>query len=382
MAEARRAPTAREWIGAGVYPWPAVRDIEEGGALVGCYSLVDVQLLTTKYDKPYLRLQLCDRHGTIDARIWDDAESLGGRLRAGAFVGVRGRVEVFRDQHQLRVEKIRPLAVADDELELFMPRSSRDPAAMDRELRAHVASVGEPALRALLERLLGPETESGRAFRFAPAAKLNHHAYVGGLIEHTLSVVGLCARLAAHYGPRIDHDLLLAGALLHDIGKTREIQARPGFPYTDEGKLLGHILIGLEMVRAASAGIDELPPERLDLLLHLVASHQGRYEWQSPREPLTLEALLLHYADDIDAKMRTAFDLVDRVDAGWTGYDRGLRRQLFRHAALGEDPPGEAARVEGGADAPEVPEASDVPDVPDREGPPPVDRDTIDLFRG
>jgi 3'-5' exoribonuclease len=202
---------------------------------------------------------------------------------------------------------------------------------MDAELAALIESVGDEPLRRLLRALLAPETDVGRGFRLAPAAKQNHHAYLGGLIEHTISVARVCDLLAAHYGAAIDRDLLLAGALLHDIGKIREIGARSGFPYTDEGKLLGHILLGLQMVADAAETIPGLTGPRLLLVQHLIASHQGRFEWQSPREPRTLEALLLHYADDLDAKLNQAAALVAAVDMGWTAYDRNFGRDFIRH---------------------------------------------------
>src|SRR5690606_20284674 len=182
-----------------------------------------------------------------------------------------------------------------DELDLFLPRSPRAADVMERELEALIASVRDRGLRALLHRMLDGDSETGRAFRRAPAAKRNHHAYLGGLLEHTLSVATACDLLARHYGPEIDRDLLIPGALLPDVGKVREIVAGTGFPFSDEGRLLGHILLGLQMVEAAAAAVPELPAERRLLLLHLVASHQGRYEWQSPRRPKILEGLILHY---------------------------------------------------------------------------------------
>jgi 3'-5' exoribonuclease len=263
--------------------------------------------------------------------MWEGVEDVIDVLRPGMYVGVRGRLERYQDERQLRVEVIAPLRVELDDLVLFLPRSARAAEHMEAELRGAIDSIGDPGLRALLVALLGAGTDTGHAFRLAPAAKQNHHAYLGGLMEHTLSVVRVCDLLASHYGPAIDRDLLVAGALLHDLGKVREIGARAGFPYTDEGKLLGHILIGLQMVADAAASLTSLPPARLLLLQHLIASHQGRYEWQSPREPRTLEALVLHYADDLDAKLNQAGSLVAAVPAGWTAYDRSLGRDFLRH---------------------------------------------------
>jgi 3'-5' exoribonuclease len=234
--------------------------------------------------------------------------------------------------------------------------------------------VKDDGLRVLLHSLLGAGTDTGDAFRLAPAAKQNHHAYLGGLLEHTLSVVRVCDLLASHYGAAIDRDLLIAGALLHDLGKVREIGARAGFPYTDEGKLLGHILIGLQMVDDAAAAVASLHSSRLLLLQHLIASHQGRYEWQSPREPRTIEALVLHYADDLDAKLNQAGALLDAVPVGWTAYDRSFARDFLKHHNLDTDarPPQHQSDGTVAEDAPTTRTENDPP--PNPAG------DTLDLF--
>lgn len=202
---------------------------------------------------------------------------------------------------------------------------------MAAELQELLGSIDDPALRTLATALLGTDSRTGPGFRLAPAAKHNHHAYLGGLLEHTLSVTRLCQRLADHYGDALDRDLLVTAALLHDVGKVRELGARAGFPYTDEGKLLGHILLGLQMVDEAAADVPDLPPARLLLLRHIIAAHQGRYEWQSPREPATLEALVLHYADDLDAKYNQVAGLLAPIELGWTAWDRSFRREFLRH---------------------------------------------------
>lgn len=328
---AESAYSPEEWIGDAEFPWPPTLGIPDGDPVVACFTVNNVSVGRTRTGAPFLKLQLADAHGALEARMWNDVEPVMDRIRTGSYVGVRGCMETYQDQRQLRVDALGLLAIELDDLVLFLPRSTRSPERMDAELAALINSVSDPSLRSLLELLLGPRTETGHAFRLAPAAKQNHHAYLGGLLEHTISVASLCDMLATHYGDAIDRDLLLAGALLHDLGKIREIGARGGFPYTDEGKLLGHILLGLQMVADAAGALPDFPPQRLLLLQHLVASHQGRYEWQSPREPRILEALLLHYADDLDAKMNQAGNLVSGVLAGWTAYDRSLGRDFLRH---------------------------------------------------
>jgi len=327
----RRRATIREWIGNDPFPWPAVQDLREGARVAGCYYVESSQLRRTRLDKPYLRLKLCDRSGALEGRVWDDADRIYALVPAGSFVGVRGRLEVFNGEAQLNLEEVTPIRVSPEELDLFMPRSPRPADVMERELEALIASVRDRGLRALLRRMLDRDSETGRAFRRAPAAKRNHHAYLGGLLEHTLSVATSCDLLARYYGGEIDRDLLVTGALLHDIGKVREIITGTGFPYSDEGRLLGHILLGVQMVEAEAAAVPVLPAERRLLLLHLIASHQGRYEWQSPRRPKILEGLILHYVDDLDAKLHQATRLLADVEQGWSEYDASFAREFFRH---------------------------------------------------
>jgi 3'-5' exoribonuclease len=328
-----RHVSPREWIGDRPFPWPPTLGLNDGEEVVACFSVNQVTTLRTRSNEPFLKLQLADCYGVVEARMWEGVDEVADTLRPGVYIGVRGTLERYHEERQLRVEVLAPLAIELDDLVLFLPRSARPAEHMDLELESVVASVVDPGLHRLLQALLAKGTETGHAFRLAPAAKQNHHAYLGGLIEHTLSVTAVCDMLVSHYGSGIDRDLLIAGALLHDIGKVREIGARGGFPYTDEGKLLGHILIGLQMVTDAAASVAELHPARLLLLQHLIASHQGRYEWQSPREPRTLEAMILHYADDLDAKVNQAGSLIAAVSTGWTAYDRSLGRDFLRHLA-------------------------------------------------
>ncbi|HEX7090431.1 MAG TPA: HD domain-containing protein [Longimicrobiales bacterium] len=330
-------PTLRQWIAPDRFPWPPVGELREGARVAGCYYVESRELRRTRQDKPYLRLRLCDRSGALEGRVWDDADRIHALVPPGSFVGVRGRVEVFNGEPQLNLDEVTPVSVAPEELDLFLPRSPRPPEEMERELAALIASVRDPGLGALLRRMLDRRSEIGRAFRRAPAAKRNHHAYLGGLLEHTLSVATACDLLARHYGPSIDRDLLVAGALLHDVGKVREIVAGTGFTFSDEGRLLGHILLGLEMVQAEAAAVKELSRDRLLLLLHLIASHQGRYEWQSPRRPKILEGLILHYVDDLDAKLNQAERLVSDIEQGWSAYDPSFGREFFRHRVAGQE---------------------------------------------
>lgn len=318
--------------------WPAVRELVDGRDIAGCYLVADKQRKETRAAKPYLHLVLADRTGTIEAKVWDDAERFDSLFAAEDVVGIRGRASLYNGKLELTLTAIHPVEIGDDDLELFVPSSPRDRGLMGKELDLLVDTLSDPALRLLLQRMTGRKTMTGKQYRLHPAAKRNHHAYLGGLMEHSLSVAKACDALCAHYqkqGARVDRDLLVAGALLHDVGKVRELSSGRTIAYTDEGQLLGHILIGLQMVTREAEQIPGLGGQRLLHLQHLIASHQGRHEWASPKVPHTLEAVILHYADDLDSKMNPAMTLLNGVeDGGWTGYDRNLERSLFQPPAF------------------------------------------------
>lgn len=317
--------------------WPLIGELQEGDEVSACYLVLQARRQRTKNDQPYLRLLLGDRSGSIEAMIWDDVDEHEAFCVATAVVGVRGSYSTYNDKPQLRINTIQPLNASPAEMERLLAASHRDPELMERELEAHIASVRDRPTRLLLRRCLGRDTASGKAFRAHPAATRNHHAYLYGLLEHTLSVAGLCDRLFEHYkeqGTLLDRDLLMTGALLHDIGKTVELEPSPTASYTTAGKLLGHIVLGMQLVEREAARIEGLSEERRLLIQHLIASHQGKPEWDSPRVPQTLEAVVLHYADDLDAKLNQATAALNDVEAGeWSGYDRSLGRAFYRPAS-------------------------------------------------
>lgn len=328
------------------YPWPLISELVDGSDVTACYLVLESRRAETKQNKPFLRLVLGDRTGSIDAVVWDDADRLEPVCAAESVVGVRARVQSYNDRLQLRVSAAQPLTVEGAEYERFLPASPRPLELMERELDALAASISDPGLVKLLRRCVGRGTKMGRAYRSHPAAKRNHHAYVGGLLEHSISVASSCSRLAEHYagqGVAIDRDLLVTAAILHDIGKLRELSGYPSNAYTTEGKLLGHIVIGMQIVADEAAAVTELGDERRLLLLHLIASHQGKPEWDSPRVPQLMEAILLHYADDLDAKLNQAGSVLAGVEpGGWSAYDRSLERSMFRPTTGGSSPSGDS----------------------------------------
>lgn len=337
------------------FPWPLICELADGAEVLACYLVLETKRAETKQRKPYLKLVLGDRSGTIDAMVWDDADRWEPACAAEGVVGVRGKVGCYNDRLQLTVQSVERLAPGPADLDYLLPSSPRPRAAMEKELDDLIASVGDAALRKLLRRCLGRSTELGQLYRVHPAAKRNHHAYLCGLLEHSVSVAASCHRLAAHYarvGVHVDRDLLVSGALLHDLGKIRELKGFPSPGYTTEGQLLGHIVIGIQIVSREAESVPELTPDRLLLLLHLIASHQGKPEWDSPKVPQLLEGLLLHYADDLDAKMNQAAALLAGVPAGgWSPYDRSLERSFFHPPLLSAShhvepvPAGEAAEL-------------------------------------
>jgi len=323
-------------------------------------------LAETKAGKPYLALGLMDKTGEIEARIWDNALQFAAQAEEGNFVLVQAVAKPFRDQMQLGVNGLQRVADSAVDLADFMPASGRSLAEMAAELDAVIESLVEPSLRALVRAIFQGETLA--RFQRAPAAKKLHHAYIGGLIEHTLSIVGMAEKAASHY-PLIDRDMLIAGALLHDLAKIEEFDfARPPFGYTDRGRLVGHLVLGVELVRKAMDQVDGVSAEQVDQLMHIILSHHGQHGFGSPVLPMTPEAILLHHLDDIDAKMNYMAGLQAKMSGSgrqWTEYQRHLERYLYLRAGGVEE--------ESTAMPDDVPEKAREVDIvpPPEPGPPP-----------
>ena len=305
-----------------------INELVEGRQISDCFLVARKSLAETRAGKPYLALTLVDRTGEIEARAWDRAVELDNIAGVGDVIQVQARVTSYQGRLQFGVSGFKRLEPEQVEMADFMPSGKRSTVEMREELGSLIAAVGDAGLKGLLNRLF-----SGKLleeFCRAPAAKKMHHAWLGGLLEHSLSVAGMALRTADHY-PGLDRDLLLAGALVHDVAKVKEFSYQaPPFEYTDSGRLLGHLVLGAEMVREAAAGIDELSGERLDMLLHLVLSHHGRHDFGAPVLPMTPEAILLHHLDDMDAKMSYIDQLRDKQDEpGWSDFQRPLERFLY-----------------------------------------------------
>lgn len=276
---------------------------EESKIFDGFFLVLHKQQRTTKTNKPYLNLILGDKTGQVEGRIWDPGDSrIAREFERGDIAKVRGCVSRFDDRLQMKVEYLRKATASEVERSDLLPSTTYDVDELWRKLLGFVESFTDPDLRRLLNALLA-DSGLAQAFREAPAAKQLHHAWLGGLLEHVVSLLTLADRVAPHY-PILHRDLLLTGVVLHDIGKVRELAWEIGFEYTVEGTLLGHIQIGMELVEKTIDRLPDFPPRLKTLVLHLILSHHGKLEFGSPKLPMIPEALVLNFIDDLDAKMQ------------------------------------------------------------------------------
>ncbi len=317
---------------------PFVNELETDKVSTGTFLVQSKEVRQKKTGEPYLSLLLGDRTGDIDAKMWDNVTEVMNTFERDDFVRVKGLVQIYNNRRQFTVHKMQRVDESAVELADFFPASKRDPREMFAELRGIVASMQNPHLRGLLEAILEDEDVASRLLK-APAAKFIHHAFLGGLLEHVLSLCGLC-RLAAEHYKTLDLDLLVTGAILHDIGKIYELAYERSFGYTSDGQLLGHIMIGVRLIEAKLARMPDFPPRLRTLVEHLVLSHHGSLEFGSPKLPMFPEALLLHYIDDLDAKMECMRALVEndrQVDGEFTSYNTHLERVVLKKTKyLGE----------------------------------------------
>ena len=276
---------------------------DEGKLFDSFFLVLAKQQRTTKQNKPYLNLILGDKTGQIEGRVWDPGDPRIGRdFERGDLVKVRGSVSRYDDRAQLKVDQLRLALDGEADKMDMLPATSRDVDELWAALESSVASLANPDLKRLLKAMLA-DPAIAQAYREAPAARQLHHAWLGGLLEHVVSLLGLADRVAAHY-PMLDRDLLVTGVVLHDIGKIRELTWETGFDYTVEGVLLGHIQMGVDLVEKTIAGLPGFPDRLRTLVLHMILAHHGRLEFGSPKLPMIPEALVLNFLDDLDAKMQ------------------------------------------------------------------------------
>jgi len=307
----------------------------------GIFLVQSKEIRQKKSGDPYLSLQLSDRTGDVEAKMWDNVEAVMDSFERNDFVRVAGLPSIYNNRLQFTIHKL--LRISEQQVEFgdFFPASVRDRDEMLAELRGIIAAMSNAHLRGLLEAIFADESIATK-FKTAPAAKSIHHAWLGGLIEHVLSLCTLVKLVAPHY-PHVDGDLMLAGAILHDIGKIDELTYDRGFGYSDAGQLIGHIQIGLAIVNDKVRSVAEFPPKLKLLVDHLILSHHGELEFGSPKVPAFAEAMLLHHLDNLDSKMETVRGTTERdrmVEGSFTGWSAPLERTLLKKEKfLAEAPP-------------------------------------------
>ncbi|MDR2883500.1 MAG: HD domain-containing protein [Deferribacteraceae bacterium] len=293
------------------------------------YLIFELSKLTTKDSRPYLRLVLSDDSGTLINGIMFDSNKLTFDPKKGDLVAVSATYQQYNNQSQLKVNEM--YFVSAMGAEAFLPKSKQDPKEMAESLKQTTQKhVTDEWLSKLIETFYN-DTATWERFTYMPAAKSMHHAYIHGLLEHTLGAVRIAAQVCPLY-PKVNKDLVIAGALFHDIGKVKELDTSAGFEYSDEGKLLGHITQGYTMLVDYISTIEGFPVALRQHLLHMILSHHGSLEFGSPQVPKSSEAILLNFVDDMDAKLNAVSSILGREDipeGGWSSYDKLLERQLY-----------------------------------------------------
>ena len=292
--------------------------------------LTNFSVKSTKAGKEYLDLELRDQSILINAKMWDGFQSILQSLRPGTVVKVLGSMDEFNNQPQLKIERMRA-ALKEDSVSTsdFLPKSQRPLNEMETELNNRIDQINNLNLKKLLKVLL--DGENFQKYKKVPAGKAWHHAYIGGLLEHTLEIVRIC-ELMCDIHSEINRDLLITGAILHDMGKIEELEYESGFDYTDKGKLLGHIVIAANLIEKAASNIENFPEDLKNQLIHLVLSHQGKLEYASPVTPKTLEAIVLYQADELSAKTNAykgAILAEFESENSWTRYLHLAETSLF-----------------------------------------------------
>ncbi len=307
-----------------------VNQIKERNRIHSIFLVRDKITAMAKNGKPYMTLKMMDRTGEVEGRIWDQVDQFSAMFGKDDFIQVNAKASVYMGKMQLIVQDLQPVAESQVDLADFLPVSQRTTAAMRAELDLLIESLTDPDIERLL-RAFFDDPEFFSLYSQAPAAKAMHHVYLGGLLEHSLAVAALAGDVAVRY-PQVNRDLLLCGALLHDIGKVSELSYRRSFDYTDEGKLLGHIVIGTQMVEDRVRNLPGFPPELAIMIKHLLLSHHGQYDFGSPKRPKFLEAVILNFVDDLDSKINGVQTHIDKEpdrEGNWTSYHRLYDRYFY-----------------------------------------------------
>ncbi len=310
---------------------PFVQEILPNTEVAGAFVVTDKQLRRARNGTPFLTLKLADKTGEMTARIWERADEAERSILKNTVVFVKGRAEVFRDELQLQIQEITSVPRKDIDPSDFLPVCPNDTRRLLEDLQRMARSVKRRSLGRLLRHFLEDAELMGQ-FKLAPAAKSMHHAYLGGLLEHTVSVALLVSEISSLY-PDLDRDLLIVGAFLHDIGKIHEFDYDLFIDYSDAGRLLGHMVLGVEILQGKLRGLRNFPHQDALLLKHLILSHHGEPDFGAVRLPMTREAFALHLADDLDAKMNGINRILSEsrgANEAWTAYQTMYDRFFFR----------------------------------------------------
>ncbi len=307
-----------------------INEINAGDFVDDIFVLSEKILSQKKDGNNYLNVTLTDKTGTIKGVVWDNVDQISDGVSSGDFVHIRGNVNEYRGAFQLVIKNMEASAVDMVDPSDFLPATRLDVNSMFTRLLKITASMETTYIKNFIEAFWNDE-EFVQKFKTAPAAKKMHHAYIGGLLEHTLSMASLADKIAGHYSG-VDRDLLIAGAILHDIGKTREFEYEISIDYSDEGRLINHIVIGIEMIDEKLSEIEGFPEEKMLLLKHMIVSHHGTREFGSPEPPKTIEAVILNYIDEIDSKVKGIRDFMANEDPNetWTSFHRLLERHFYK----------------------------------------------------
>jgi 3'-5' exoribonuclease len=305
-----------------------IEDFKEDDHIVGHYLCKQKQNLKSRAGKTYLSLRLHDRTGQIDAKVWElnnDIQSFEER----DFIKVDGIVLIYQNETQLKVTKIRRSQEGEYDPVNYIPSTDKDIETLYSQITDYIKSISNTYIRQMMENIIIKNENIASAFKSHSAAKNMHHSYMGGLLEHTLSVTQICDFMSTRY-KYANRDILIATAILHDIGKIYELSAFPDNDYTDDGQLLGHIVMGADIIAEESGRIPGFPRQLRSMLRHAILAHHGEYEFGSPKKPKFIEAFILHCADNMDAKVRMFEEMIegDNTQGSWVGYSKTLGRNI------------------------------------------------------
>lgn len=305
-----------------------IADLRDGENVMEHYLCKSKQTMRSKAGKTYLSLKLQDKTGTVDAKVWDMHNDIKA-FEENDFIKIDGDVLLYQNEKQIKIRRIRKSMEGEYDPADYIPTTEKNIDEMYETFLGYIKTIENPYLKKLLAEIFQKDPYVSAHFKYHSAAKSIHHGYRGGLLEHSLSVTEICDLLAPRY-KYCNRDVLVASAMLHDVGKTKELSDFPLNDYTDDGQLLGHIIIGVEMITAAVAKIEGFPPQLASLMKHCMLSHHGEYEYGSPKLPSTTEAFILHCADNLDAKTKVIEEMIDAdsTQGSWVGYQRMLQRNI------------------------------------------------------